>query len=114
MKKAIIRILVTTASFLLAGNWIAGFQVVDWQAAFFAALVLGVLNAILKPILKVLALPITLLTLGLFIFIINGFLLTLISDIVSGVHAVDFSTAIRASLVVSAGSFIANALTKED
>ncbi|WCN39292.1 phage holin family protein [Aneurinibacillus uraniidurans] len=70
-------------------------------AAFMAALVLGVINTILRPILKLLALPITILTFGIFSLVINAAMLTLAGHLVSGFHVSGFFTAFFASIVLS-------------
>ncbi|MDR0934638.1 MAG: phage holin family protein, partial [Burkholderiaceae bacterium] len=55
-----------------------------WGAALLAALVLGLINALIRPVLVLLTLPVTVLTLGLFIFVVNGLMFWLASDLVSG------------------------------
>ncbi|BAU27897.1 putative membrane protein [Aneurinibacillus soli] len=70
-------------------------------AAFIAALVLGVINTILRPILKLLALPITILTFGIFALIINAAMLILAGHLVSGFHVSGFFTAFFGSIVLS-------------
>jgi len=70
-------------------------------AAFIAAIVLGLINATLKPVLQFISLPITFLTLGLFYLIINGLMLMLVSSLVPGFHVNGFGTAFFASIVLS-------------
>ncbi len=78
-----------------------------------AALVWGLLNAFLKPVLVILTLPINLLTLGLFTLVINGFLLGLTARLVKGFEVGDFKTAILAALVVSVVSFLLSWMSRE-
>ena len=78
-----------------------------------AALVWGLLNAFLKPILVLLTLPVNLLTLGLFTLVINGFLLALTARLVKGFEVGDFKTAILAALVVSVVSFLLSWMARE-
>ncbi|GEN34075.1 MULTISPECIES: phage holin family protein [Aneurinibacillus] len=70
-------------------------------AAFIAALVLGFINMIIRPILQLLALPITILTLGLFALVINALLLMLTGNIVPGFHVEGFFAAFFASIVLA-------------
>jgi putative membrane protein len=78
-----------------------------------AALVWGLLNAFLKPILVLLTLPVNLLTLGLFTLVINGFLMALTARLVKGFEVGDFKTAILAALVVSVVSFLLSWMARE-
>lgn len=81
-----------------------------WPAAVIAAVVLGLANAIIKPIVSLLALPITLLTLGLFSLIINAGMLYLVAAVVPGVHTTGFLQTVLASIVISIASSVAGAL----
>jgi putative membrane protein len=75
-------------------------------ALVFTGIILGLLNAFLRPILILFTLPLTILTLGLFIFVINALLFWLTSELVSGFRIDGFFTALLASLVYSALSFL--------
>ena len=70
-------------------------------AAIAAAIVLGLINAKIKPVLQIISLPITFLTLGIFYLVVNGLLLMLVSALVSGFHVAGFGTAFFASIVLS-------------
>ena len=72
------------------------------------ALILGVLNAFLRPILLLLTLPLNLLTLGLFTLVVNAIVFWLASQFDIGVHVVDFGAAFIGALVVTAVSFVAS------
>ncbi len=87
---------ILTASYLLPGVHIAGFL-----TALAVAVVLGIINAILKPILVILTLPINLLTLGLFTFVINALLVMLVSTIVPGFKVDGFLWALIFSILLS-------------
>ncbi len=78
-----------------------------------AALVLGVLNAIVRPVLVVLTLPITLLTLGLSIVVLNGFLLWLTSRVVEGFHVRTFWAALVGTILMSVISALLNAFVRD-
>jgi putative membrane protein len=71
-----------------------------------AALLLGIVNAIVRPLLLIITLPITVLTLGLFLLVINAAMLGLVALILDGFRIADFWTAVGASLVVSLTSWI--------
>jgi putative membrane protein len=81
-------------------------QVAGIVPAFLAAFILGIVNALIRPILIVLSLPIQLLTLGLFTFIVNGFMLWIVSGIVQGFYISGFWPAVLASILLSIGSSI--------
>ncbi len=98
--------LITTVAVLIAAYLLPGVVVRNFFAGLLAALVLGLVNAILRPILVVLTLPITVLTLGLFIFVINALLVLLTSAIVPGFEVRSFGWALLFSLLFSIVSFI--------
>jgi putative membrane protein len=81
-------------------------QVRDFGAALIAALVLGLLNAIVRPILVVLTLPVTMITLGLFILVINGLMFWLVSRLLDGFQVASFGWAIVAALLFSLISWV--------
>jgi len=89
------------AALLLAGAAFTGVTIAGTWPAFLAALVLGVFNALIRPVLIFLTLPINFLTLGLFTFVINGLLLWLVASLVTGVAITGFWWAVLAALVVS-------------
>ena len=78
-----------------------GVQVQDWKAAAIAALVLGLANTLIKPILVILTLPVTILTLGLFLFVINALLFWGASELVTGFHVNGFGAALIGAILYS-------------
>jgi len=107
------RILVNTLLLLALAGFFSGFQIETMFTAVLAAFVFGILNAILKPIIVILSIPITLLTLGLFYFVINGLMLWLTSVIVSGFSFSSFWMAILISLIVSlVNSYFSSEITR--
>jgi putative membrane protein len=80
--------------------------------AIIAALILGVLNILVKPVLVLLTLPITIVTLGLFIFIINAFLFWFVASFIDGFTVDGFIPALLGSLIVSIISAVGNKLVK--
>ena len=75
---------------LIVAYLFPGVQVQDWQAAAVAALVLGLVNMLVKPVLVLLTLPITIVTLGLFLLVINALLLWAVGSVVPGFHVNGF------------------------
>ncbi len=96
-----IRWLILTAAIMAASFLMDGIEVSGFFSALGAAAILGVLNAIFRPILIILTLPINVLTLGLFTFVINALLLMMVSGVISGFHVQGFWWAVFGSLVIS-------------
>ena len=78
-----------------------GVQVQDWKAAAIAALVLGLVNTLVKPILVLLTLPVTILTLGLFLLVINALLFWGVAQLIEGFHVNGFWAALLGALLYS-------------
>ncbi len=87
---------------------VPAFDVKTWWVAIIASIVLAILNAVVRPIIMVLTLPINVVTLGLFTLVINGFILWLTSKVIDGFVVPGFGTAILAALVLSIVSFVVN------
>lgn len=113
ISKILVRWLVAAATLLIASQLLAGFQVSSLYLALIAALVLSVLNLVIRPILLVLTLPINLLTLGLFTFVINGSMIWLMSTFLKGVTVDSFLAAIAVAMMLWASSTILKWLTEE-
>ncbi len=92
---------------------VPGIAVDSFWAALVAALVLGLVNALLRPILLILTLPVNILTLGLFTLVINGFLLWLVGTMVKGFTVTGLVPALLGALVLWAVSMLTDALLKE-
>ena len=90
-------------------------QVSDFSTALLVALVLGLLNAIVRPVLVLLTLPITVLTLGLFLFAINGLMFWLVAWMLDGFTVTSFWWAVLAALLYSViSSFVSSMLLRRD
>ncbi len=113
MTGILIRWIILTVSIIAAAYAIEGIQMSSFFAAFFAAAVLGILNAVLRPILILLTLPINILSLGLFTFIINAFLLKMVSGVIPGFDIRGFWPAILGALIISIVSWLLNSLIGE-
>jgi putative membrane protein len=109
----LLRIVVNAAAIALAAAVIPGIEVFGVGAALVAGVVFGLVNAIVRPVLIVLTLPITLLTLGLFIFVLNALCFWLTSMLVPGFDVRGFWPAFLGALFVSAVSWIVNAVVRE-
>ena len=113
MKGLLIRWVINALALILISQVIKGIVVDSIFAAFVAAAVLGVINAILRPILLLVSLPITILTLGLFALVINGLMLHLAGTLVKGFHVYGFWSPVFVALFLSVISWIANAFIND-
>lgn len=96
------KVVLTTAVFLLyAALFPAHLAVASWQAAVIGALVLGVLNALVRPVVKLLTLPLTILTLGLFLLVINALMLNMMTWFVGGFAFGGFGDTMILAIVIS-------------
>lgn len=101
MKGIFIKWLILTAAIMMASYLIDGIRVSGFLCAFFTAAILGILNVFFRPVLLILTLPINILSLGLFTFVINALLLKMASGVISGFEVYGFWSAIFGSLVIS-------------
>ncbi len=106
MKGLILRWLILSVAIMVSAHLFAGIHVDGYGTALFAALVLGILNAFFRPILFILTLPINVLTLGLFTFVINAVLLLMTSGITGGLVVDGFGSALFGSLIISLVSLL--------
>ena len=109
----LLRIVVYTLALLLAAQVVPGLRLEGLASALVAGLLLGLVNAIVRPILVVLTFPITLLTLGLFLLVLNAFCLWLVSVFVTGFHVDGFWPAFWGALLVSIVSWVLTALISD-
>ncbi|MBN1326089.1 phage holin family protein [Candidatus Falkowbacteria bacterium] len=108
----LLRWLINALAILGIAYYIPGITVSGFYAALLAALVLGIINALLRPILVILTLPVNILTLGLFTLIINALLFWLTSTIVKGFQVADFKAAFIGALLMWIISWLTNWLFK--
>ena len=113
MKGLLIRWLFLTVAILVAAHLIEGIEVKGFWSACLAAASLGVLNAFFRPVLILLTLPINILTLGLFTFVINAVLMMMVSGVVGGFEVHRFWSALLGSLVISVVSWFLNSFINE-
>lgn len=106
--KLLTRLLLTALVLLVVANYIPGINVDGFYPAFMAAVILGLLNLFVRPVLVILTLPITFITLGLFMFVINASLFWFAATFLDGFSVDSFWYALLGSLIVSIASAIGN------
>jgi len=106
----IIRLLITAAVAYLLSKFLSGVHISDFGTAIVFALVLAFLNAIVKPLLVILTLPITVITMGIFLFIINALIILLADKLIQGIKIDGLLWALIFSLLLSVLSSLLSAL----
>ena len=99
--KILVRWALLAAALLLVAHLYPGVRVESFGSALIAAFVIGLLNTLVRPLLVLLTLPVTLLTLGLFLFVINAAMFYLAASLLSGLHVNGFVAALIGSLLYS-------------
>jgi putative membrane protein len=110
MAKLIVHLLVSALLLWLVSQFVPGIYIRGFGSAIVAALVLGVVNFLVRPILVIITLPITILTLGLFLIVINALMLELTSSLVSGFHVASFTAALIGGLLLGLFNLAASAV----
>ena len=108
MKGLLVRLLVTALGLWAATAIVPGVTIHGLGSLIGAALLLGLVNAVIRPIILILTLPLTLLTLGLFIFVVNGISLALVAWLMPGFTLSGFGAAILGSIVVGLTGWVAS------
>lgn len=107
----LLHLVLTAGALLIVARLVGGVYVSGFGAALFGALVLGLVNAIVRPLMILLTLPITILTLGLFLFIINALMLWLVAALVPGIRISGFGAALIGSLLLTVLNLLIDWLT---
>ncbi len=102
--------ILATLSLLITSRVVPGFLISSWTSAFLAAAVLGVLNALMWPLFVILTLPITILTFGLFLFVINAFILKIGAALVPGFKIEGFLPALLGGVVLALVGWVSRVL----
>ncbi|MFA7404534.1 MAG: phage holin family protein [Pelobacteraceae bacterium] len=110
MTKLVLKWALNSFALFFVMKLIPGIQIDRFQHLLLATLVIGLLNVFLKPIIVLLTLPVTVMTLGLFTFVINGVIFYLAAQLVPGFHVTGFGSAFIAALLFSIFSFVLNML----
>ena len=113
LKGMILRFLLSVAGLWVAAHLVHGIGYRNTGSLLAAALVLGIINAVVRPILVLLTLPLTLVTFGLFLLVINAFTLKLVTVFLHGFIVVGFWPAFLGALIVSIASWVGNALVEK-
>lgn len=108
--KAIGKILITAVALLAVAYVLPGVMVSNFYVALIVAIIIGFLNITLKPLLAVLTLPVTIITLGLFMWVINGFIFWVTARFIDGFGVASFWWAVLGALVVSAFAWVGEQL----
>ena len=106
MVELLVHFLITAALLLLMARMGSGVEVDGWGSALRGAVVMGLVDAVVRPVMVVLTIPITLLTLGLFLLVVNALMLWLVATIVPGVKVKGFVPALLGSIVLSVLNFL--------
>ena len=107
----LLHLVLTAGALLIVARLVGGVYVSGFGAALFGALVLGLVNAIVRPVMILLTLPITLLTLGLFLFVINALMLWLVAALAPGIRISGFGAALVGSLLLTLLNLVIDWLT---
>lgn len=112
--RIIVNLLVTALLVFLLANFLPGVSVDGYGSSIIVVIVLTLLNIFIKPILQIISIPVTILTLGLFLFVINALIIWMCSGLVSGFHIDGFWYALLFSLVLSIVQSIVGGLISND
>ena len=108
MKGFFFRLLITAFGLWAAATIVPGVAITGWQALLVSALLLGMVNAVIRPVILILTLPLTVLTLGLFILVVNGISLGIVAWLVPGFHLAGLWAATLGACVVGLTSWFAS------
>ena len=111
--KILLRWFLLAAALLLVPQLVPGVAVPDFAAALWAALVIGLLNTLVRPLLVLLTLPVTLLTLGLFLFVINALMFWAAAQLLDGLQVSGFWAALGGSLLYSVCGLVIDAALEQ-
>ena len=104
----LLRLAIGAAGLWVASRLVSGLQIDGAGTLLLAAFLLGFVNAVVRPILVLLTLPVTIVTLGLFLLVVNAAMLSLVAALLDGFHLADFGSAILGSIVVGLVSWLAS------
>jgi putative membrane protein len=110
MIRFVLRAAIAALGLWLATRWVAGLRIDDTATLLLAGILLGVVNAIVRPVAVLLTLPLTLLTLGLFLFVINAGMLALVAQLLPGFHIDSFRAALLGTIIVGVAGWFGSAL----
>jgi putative membrane protein len=114
MKSLILHLVLTAIAILVVAQVVGGVQVSGFGAALIGALILGFVNAFVRPVMILLTLPLTIVTLGLFLFVLNAFMLWLVAALVPGFQISGFGAALLGSLLLTVLNILIDRLAPKD
>ena len=109
MKGFLIRLLITALGLWVADQLLSGITITGTGALIISALLLGIVNAVIRPVILILTLPLTVLTLGLFVLVVNGISLAIAAWLVPGFHIAGLWSATLGALIVGLTGWAASA-----
>jgi len=112
--RTLLHFVVIAATFLVLSRFLPGLHVTGWVPALLAAVILAIVNAVVRPILFLITLPLTILTLGLFLLLLNALMLMFTAWIVPGLSVNGWGTAILAALILSIVGMMWKSLTRDE
>ncbi|OGH94364.1 MAG: hypothetical protein A2538_00985 [Candidatus Magasanikbacteria bacterium RIFOXYD2_FULL_41_14] len=112
--KLLLRWFINAAAIIIIASYLPGLAVSGFYAALVTALILGLVNALIRPVVLFFTLPVNILTLGLFTFVVNALMLWLVSSIVKGFYVAGFASAFWAALILWLVSWFTNVLLKKN
>ena len=107
MMTYIVQIVITSLILLLMAKMVKGVEIDNWGSALIAAVILGFVNAFVKPVMIFLTIPLTIITLGLFLLVINALVLQLVAALSPGVRVSGFGQAVLGSIVLTVLNLLA-------
>ncbi len=113
MRAPLLRILGTALGLWATTQLVPGIRIRGWASFLLAALLLGIANAVLRPVLVVLTLPVTILSFGLFLLVVNGLMLALVAALMPAFTISGLAAAVLGAVVVSVTSWLAGRLVRD-
>lgn len=114
MKAFILHLVLTALALIVVANLVGGVQVGGFFSALIAALILGLVNAVVRPVMILLTLPLTIVTLGLFLFVVNALMFWLAAALVPGFYITGFGAALLGSLLLTVLNILIAQLVPKD
>lgn len=114
MKSFLLHLVLTALAILVVASIVGGVHVSGFGAALIGALILGVVNAVVRPVMILLTLPLTIVTLGLFLFVLNAFMFWLVAALVPGFYISGFGAALLGSLLLTVLNMLIDRLARKD
>lgn len=112
MLELLVRLAVNAALLMFISRLVPGLYVEGWGSAFIGAIVLGLVNFFVRPVMVILTFPFTILTFGLFLLVVNALMLWLVSGLVPGIHLRGFGSAMLGSLLFSLLNLVISVLVR--